>query len=41
LLVGADVEEAIRLANLAAGRNVLHRGASGLNRFLRGGIERV
>jgi sugar/nucleoside kinase (ribokinase family) len=41
LLGGADVEEAVRRANAAASRNVSHRGASGLNRFLRGEIERV
>ncbi|UCF21153.1 MAG: carbohydrate kinase family protein [Gemmatimonadota bacterium] len=39
LLAGLGVEEAMRLANEAARRNVAHRGASGLNRFLRGEIE--
>ncbi len=41
LLAGADVEEAMQMANRAAVRNVSHRGASGLNRYLRGEIERV
>ncbi len=39
LLAGRDVEAAMRLANATASRNVAHRGASGLNRFLRGEIE--
>ncbi len=39
LLAGYGVEEAMRLANAAARRNVAHRGATGLNRFLRGEIE--
>lgn len=39
LLEGASVEEAIRQANTTACRNVGHRGASGLNRYLRGEIE--
>jgi sugar/nucleoside kinase (ribokinase family) len=39
LLAGQDVEEAMLLANTAASHNVAHRGASGLNRFLRGEIE--
>jgi hypothetical protein len=39
LVSGAEVEEAVRLANAAARSNVLHRGATGLNRFLRGEIE--
>jgi sugar/nucleoside kinase (ribokinase family) len=39
LLGGLDVEAAMRLANAAARRNVAHRGASGLNRYLRGEIE--
>ncbi len=41
LLAGDDVEEAVRRANAAARRNVSHRGASGLNRYLRGEIERA
>ncbi len=41
LLTGCDVEEAMRRANAASSRNVMHRGASGLNRFLRGEIERA
>ena len=41
LLAGRDVEAAMSLANAAASRNVLHRGASGLNRYLRGEIERA
>ncbi len=36
LLAGSQVEEAMRRANAASGRNVMHRGASGLNRFLSG-----
>jgi sugar/nucleoside kinase (ribokinase family) len=39
LLAGRDVESAMQLANAAASRSVAHRGASGLNRFLRGEIE--
>ena len=39
LLAGLEVEETMRLANAMACRNVGHRGASGLNRFLRGEIE--
>lgn len=39
LLRGEDVEDAMRLGNAAASRNVRHRGASGLNCFLRGEIE--
>ncbi len=41
LLAGQGVEAAMRQANAAASRNVAHRGASGLNRFLRGEIERA
>jgi len=41
LLADWDVESAIRMANRVAARNVSHRGASGLNRFLRGEIERA
>ncbi len=40
LLSGRTVEEAIGLANAFARRNVAHRGATGLNRFLRGELER-
>jgi sugar/nucleoside kinase (ribokinase family) len=39
LIAGLDVEEAMRRANTAARTNARHRGASGLSRFLRGGIE--
>lgn len=38
LLEGHEVEEAMRRACALARRNVVHRGASGLSRFLRGGI---
>jgi sugar/nucleoside kinase (ribokinase family) len=41
LLAGHDVEESMRRANAASSRNVMHRGASGLNRLLRGEIERA
>jgi sugar/nucleoside kinase (ribokinase family) len=41
LLAGHGPEEAVRRANQMAGRNVVHRGASGLNRFLKGEIERA
>jgi sugar/nucleoside kinase (ribokinase family) len=41
LIAGMDVEEAMRLANAAARSNASHRGATGLNRFLRGEIERA
>lgn len=41
LVAGWDVQRAIRFANITAGRNVAHHGASGLNTFLRGEIERV
>ncbi len=40
LLSGRTIEEAITLANGFARRNVAHRGATGLNRFLRGELER-
>jgi sugar/nucleoside kinase (ribokinase family) len=36
LLAGDDIVEAMRLASLAAAKNVDHRGASGLARYLRG-----
>ncbi len=36
LLKGMDLEAGIRAANTMAGRNVQYRGASGLNRHLRG-----
>ncbi len=36
LLSGRPIEDAIALANGFARRNVAHRGATGLNRFLRG-----
>jgi sugar/nucleoside kinase (ribokinase family) len=39
LLEGDEVEQAMRRANAAASRSVTHRGATGLNRFLRGEIE--
>lgn len=39
LLEGIEVEEAMRRANAAASRSVVYRGASGLNRFLRGEID--
>lgn len=41
LLAGHGVEEAMRRANAAARRNVSRRGASGLNRYLTGEIERA
>jgi sugar/nucleoside kinase (ribokinase family) len=41
LLAGSDLEEAMRRANATSGRNVMHRGATGLNRFLKGEIERA
>jgi sugar/nucleoside kinase (ribokinase family) len=41
LIAGEDVEEAMHLANAAARSNVLHVGATGLNRFLKGEIESV
>lgn len=41
LLDERSVEDAIRLANEAATRNAAHQGATGLNRFLRGEIERA
>lgn len=40
LLAGRDIERVMRHANEMAGRNVAHRGATGLNRFLRGEIAR-
>lgn len=40
LLAGDQVEAAIGRANAAAARNVSHRGATGLNRHLRGEISR-
>jgi sugar/nucleoside kinase (ribokinase family) len=39
LLDGSELEEAMRQANAAASRSAAHRGASGLNRFLRGEID--
>ncbi|MGD2153118.1 MAG: carbohydrate kinase family protein [Gemmatimonadales bacterium] len=39
LLGGFELEEAMQRANAAASRSVAHRGASGLSRFLRGGID--
>jgi sugar/nucleoside kinase (ribokinase family) len=39
LLEGIELEEAMQRANAAASRSVAHRGASGLNRFLRGEID--
>ena len=41
MMTGHDVEEAMSLANSAARSNVYHRGARGLNRFLRGEMERA
>lgn len=38
LLDGADLEDAMRAANAAAGRNVVHRGATGLFDHLQGRI---
>jgi hypothetical protein len=38
LLAGTEIEPAIRFANRAAGRNVVHRGATNLHYFLRGAI---
>ena len=38
LLAGEEVEGAMCRANAAAARNVFHRGATGLNRYLRGQI---
>jgi hypothetical protein len=40
LLAGATLEAAMGDANTAAGRNVRHRGASGLNAILRDGLHR-
>jgi hypothetical protein len=40
LLGGATLEDAMVAANRAAGRNVQHRGATGLNHFLRGRLTR-
>lgn len=39
LVDGVELEEAMRRANAAASRSAAHRGASGLNRFLRGEID--
>jgi sugar/nucleoside kinase (ribokinase family) len=39
LLDGVELEEAMGRANEAASRSATHRGASGLNRFLRGEID--
>ena len=39
LLAGETLDEAMRTANAAAARNVQHRGATGLNHFLRGRIS--
>jgi sugar/nucleoside kinase (ribokinase family) len=39
LLDGIELEEAMGRANAAASRSATHRGASGLNRFLRGEID--
>ncbi len=39
LLAGANLPDAMRAAHAAAGRNVVHRGASGLAAFLRGEIH--
>ncbi len=39
LLGGLGVEEAVRRANAAARTNVRHRGAGGLSRVLRGGLD--
>ncbi|HEY8485276.1 MAG TPA: carbohydrate kinase family protein [Longimicrobiales bacterium] len=39
LLAGDPLDVAIRRANWAAGKNVQHRGATGLHLFLRGQIE--
>ena len=36
LLAGAELEDAMRAANAAAARNVLHRGSSGLHHHLQG-----
>jgi hypothetical protein len=36
LLAGDPLDRALEVANQAAGRNVLHRGATGLNHYLRG-----
>ena len=41
LMAGKEVEEAMSLANSAARSNVYHRGATGLNRFLRGELGRA
>jgi hypothetical protein len=38
MLAGDDLETAMNAANQAAMRNVQHRGATGLNHFLRGRI---
>ena len=40
LLAGADLETAVRDANRMARRNVSHRGASGLQHYLRGALAR-
>jgi sugar/nucleoside kinase (ribokinase family) len=40
LLAGADLEGAIRDANRMARRNVSHRGATGLQHYLRGALAR-
>jgi sugar/nucleoside kinase (ribokinase family) len=39
LLAGDTLETAIRAAHRAAGRNVAHRGATGLSRHLRGELS--
>lgn len=39
LLAGSDLEPAMRAANAAAARNVVHRGATGLYHFLQGRIQ--
>jgi sugar/nucleoside kinase (ribokinase family) len=41
LLAGNEVEQAMSLANFAASRNVYHRGATGLNHFLKGELARA
>jgi len=38
LLGGTGLEGAVHAANVAAGRNVQHRGATGLHHFLQGRI---
>jgi len=40
LLGGASLEDAMRAANRAAARNVDHRGATGLNHYLKGRISK-